>query len=260
MTFDFGAFVVGLFLVLAALDGYSHCRPEAVLLFRRRIAAEAVAAVSILVLFALWGWREAAAGAVLLVVLRAGFYFLYRRSLPYVPPPGGRYGGPATGDHIQNWLNGRRTHFRDLLASRVVPTEAQLGTCRKIRVAQTGDARTKSERIVRSYRKPVWHDRPWLHRLHTTLEKRRELYDTEFAAELDAYERVAKLSKEAEAANLIRQRDAADASNRSFPRRDASRLAILERDIEDLQQTIADREFMQRGMVFRVLTCVEIKQ
>ena len=114
--------------------------------------------------------------------------------------------------------------------------------------------------IARRYTKPRWWHRPWWHRLHFTLRQRFELYNTEFAAERDAFERLELLSKEAEAAGLIRQRNAAEASNRRFPRSDASRLAILERDIDDLRQDAADKELVRRGMVFRVLTCVEINQ
>ena len=71
-----GYFVVGLFLVLHVLEGYSLCRPPSAtesVLFSRDVAASALAAVPILVMFFLRGWREAAAVAVLLVVLRAGF-------------------------------------------------------------------------------------------------------------------------------------------------------------------------------------------
>jgi len=96
--------------------------------------------------------------------------------------------------------------------------------------------------------------------LHETLKNRIVRYNTEFAAEFDAYERLELLSKEAEAADLVRQRNAAEASNRRFPRSDASRLAILEEDIEEARQDAADEEFRNRGMVFRVLTCVEINQ
>ena len=113
---------------------------------------------------------------------------------------------------------------------------------------------------ARSYTRPRWYHRPWRHRLHYTLDQRLERYNTEFAAEYYAYERLELLSKEAEAAGLIRQRNAAEASNRRFPRSDASRLAILERDIDDLRQDAADKELVRRGMVFRVLTCVEINQ
>ena len=278
---NIGYFVVGLFLVLAARDGYSLCRPASAtesVLSSRRFAAAAMAAVPILVLFFLRGWNGAAAGAVLLVVLIGGYFYLYRRSLPYVPYPGRRPGQggnprPTTGDKVMTWLNRDRTHFRDMLASGMVPTAAQLGTCNRVdnniptwhpdRVMGYVERRTFEEVtgiIARSYTRPRWYHRPWRHRLHYTLKQRVERYDTEFAAERGAFERLELLSKEAEAADLVRQRNAAEASNRRFPRSDASRLAILERDIDDLRQDAADEEFMKSGMVFRVLTCVEINQ
>ena len=158
-----------------------------------------------------------------------------------------------------------------MLASGVVPTAAQLGTCERQKAPRTVCALTYAERRAfeeitgsshagRSYRTPLWYRRPYLHRLHETLKNRIVRYNTEFAAEFDAYERLELLSKEAEAADLVRQRNAAEASNRRFPRSDASRLAILEEDIEEARQDAADEEFRNRGMVFRVLTCVEINQ
>ena len=329
-----GNFVSVFCLVLYVLESYFLRRPEAVLLFRRRVAAAAVAAVPILVLFFLCGWLGAAAGAVFLVVLRAGFYFLYRRSLPYVPPRLNRGAtARANGDKIEDWFKPPATRveflnfaglgdleealsdkslesfvsitardlrdagvdsypsryaarlrqayqelprgptcFRDMLASGMVPTAAQLGTCRRQETARRSDALSVAghmERrafeevtgvIARRYRKPRWHHRPWRHRLHFTLRQRFERYSTEFAAERDAYEHLELLSKEDERADLIRQRNAANASNRRFPRSDASRLVELERDLVDLRQTAEDKELAQRGMVLRVPACVEIKQ
>jgi len=320
---NIGYFVVGLFLVLAALDGYSLCRPPSTaesVLFERKVAAAAAAAVPILVLFLLRGWRVAAAGAVLFVLLRAGYYFLYCRSIPHVRPFCGPNNRRPTGDKIMSWfkppatldefiehhgfddvgpalaaagksleslasitagdlvdagvdtstvrpsvkatqwrkayqeLSLGHTYFRDLLEvfheTAVLPNNLK-GCHKVINVPPTliGEARTKAEmeryrelmrgrlRNRKSYLVPRWNSHPWRHRLHTTLEKRIERYQTEFAAENDAWERLNLLVKERDAAGRPPSRE-----------------------LKQLRQEALEKDLARRGMVVRVLTCVEINQ
>ena len=316
MTFDFGTFVVVLFLVLAALEGYSLCRPPSAagsVLFSRDVAASVVAAVPILVLFFLRGWREAAAGAVLLT----GFYFLYRRIyctvLPYVLPPRPplvRQFTRTTGDRVYDFHNPPTTlddflrrngmeSIRELLGNDMSleqlssKTDADLRNlgvvswkrrrllkaieelplgpryfrelhkhyeeermlpnvlkpCERIRGTAGGRGRggkigviTNSEwRLYREvtgrsqqqayYKNPKWYQRPWLHRLDETIRERLELYDTEFAAERSAWEKLNLLVKERDAAGLPPSRE-----------------------LKLLRQEALEKELARRGMVVRVPT------
>ena len=91
--------------------------------------------------------------------------------------------------------------------------------------------------IARSYTRPRWYHRPWRHRLHYTLKQRVERYDTEFAAERDAWEELNLRVKEREAAGRPPSRE-----------------------LKKLRQEALEKDLALRGMVLRVLTCVEINQ
>ena len=298
MTFDFGTFVVGLFsLVLAALENYFFYRPPSAatsLLLRREATAAAVAAVPTLVLFFLRGRHEAAAGAVFLVVLRAGFYFLYRRTLPYVPPGmtrGNRRAPPSSGDKIISWWSsGTTTRFRDLLESGAAPTAAQRAwTCEPVQKSRINLASvlTTNERYIykdvkgkRDYTYPKWYEHPWLHRLHKTARERFERYRTEFAAEREAYDILDLPRKVRRENTLIAQRREARRLGQRFPKEVekvrpqrlvqiltsssdiniTQELKKLSKTIKKLRKKVEDKPLLQRGMVLRVLTCVGINQ
>ena len=111
------------------------------------------------------------------------------------------------------------------------------------------------------FKAPQWYHLPWRHRLHYTLHQRLDVYDAEFTAERVAWEKLNLLVKERNAAKkAIRLAElCADESREPTDPEDRDQ-RTLSRELEGLWKEDVEKELARRGMVLRVLPCVEIKQ